>query len=68
MLWTPSSTNFSKPRSRKRWTLWKLLMDDPVHVYQKWLTMHIKSHVVARGAFTISVLLWALFLAKSYGY
>ena len=43
-------------------------MEDPVHMYQKWLTMSIQSHVVARGTFTISFLLRALFVAKSYGY
>ena len=43
-------------------------MEDPVHMYQKWLTMSIQSHVVARGAFTIKLLLRALFVAKSYGH
>ena len=42
-------------------------MEDSVHVYQRWLTMSIQSHVVARGAFTINFLLSALFAAKSYG-
>ena len=43
-------------------------MEDPVHMYQKWLTMSIKSHVVARGTFTTNFLLSALFAAKSYGH
>ena len=43
-------------------------MDDPVHMYQKWLTMSIQLHVVARGTFTINLLLSALFAAKSYGH
>ena len=42
-------------------------MEDPAHMYQKWLTMSIQSHVVARGTFTINFLLSALFAAKSYG-
>ena len=43
------------------------IVEDPVHMYQKWLTMSIQSHVVARGTFTINFLLSALFAAKSYG-
>ena len=43
-------------------------MEEPVHMYQKWLTMSIQSHVVARGIFTINFLLSALFAAKSYGH
>ena len=43
-------------------------MEHPVHLCQKWLTMTIQSHVVARGTFTIKLLLRALFVAKSYGH
>jgi hypothetical protein len=35
---------------------------------QKWLTLHIQSHVVARGIIVVSFLLRALFVAKSYGH
>ena len=43
-------------------------MEEPEHTCQKWLTMSIQSHVVARGTFTINLLLSALFAAKSYGH
>ena len=42
-------------------------MEDPVHMCQKWLTISIQPHVVARGTFTTNFLLSALFAAKSYG-
>ena len=42
-------------------------MEDPVVMYQKWLTIFIQSHVAARGVFTINLLLSNLFAAKPYG-
>ena len=43
-------------------------MEETVHTCQKWQAMSIKSHAGARGTFTITFLLSALFAVKSYGH